>query len=645
MCGLALILDPAAPPELGDRLRRMHAPIRHRGPDGEGFLGLRKDGAPVRAESAGALAGGGFTLGVAFRRLRIQDLSEAAAQPMASPDGRRFIVFNGEIYNFRALRDELRARGREFRTTGDTEVLLAAYEAWGERCFERLDGMWALAIADLQRGRLVLSRDRFGIKPLHWALGEDGALLVASEAKQVVAAREGKARANGPLVARFLAGSRYPCLEETFFEGVYPVPPATWCEVPLSGPPAAPRFAPYWSLSDFHHDGTASEADYAASLQRFGVLLRDAVRSHTVADVRAGSLLSGGLDSSALTALLGPAARESGRDWPTFSFGVRDGAPRLNELPYAEAVARAHGLENHQAGLDADWVRRHAGEVVRTLDEPPLALPAFAQYRIFQLCREHGVTVVLDGQGADEVLGGYPYHQRLLLLDRLRRGRVGAARRELSAIGRREHVSRLRLLGALALPPLRSRLRRRPRWLAVDGHGPRDAEARRARADRGRDPSALNRQLYWDVKWGNVKIVLGYTDRNAMAHSVEARVPYFDRALVEFAFTLPDHFKVGDGQRKRILRDTARALLPAEVTERPDRMGFALEAAPVVRALLPGARAVLAETRLLSAPWIEARETEAMLARFAGGDDGAADAVWRLFALAVWAREFDVALA
>jgi len=187
MCGLALILDPAATPALARRIRRMHAPIRHRGPDGEGFLGVRADGSAVRAGTADALDGGGFTLGMAFRRLRIQDLSEAAAQPMASPDGRRWIAFNGEVYNFGALRAELRARGREFRTTGDTEVLLAAYEAWGEHCFARLDGMWALAIADLDRGRLVLSRDRFGIKPLHWALSQ-GALLVASEAKQVVAA-------------------------------------------------------------------------------------------------------------------------------------------------------------------------------------------------------------------------------------------------------------------------------------------------------------------------------------------------------------------------------------------------------------------------------------------------------------------------
>ena len=165
-----------------------------------------------------------------------------------------------------------------------------------------------------------------------------------------------------------------------------------------------------------------------------------------------------------------------------------------------------------------------------------------------------------------------------------------------------------------------------------------------ARADRGRDPSALNRQLYWDVRWGNVKIVLGHTDRSAMAHSIEARVPYFDRALVEFAFTLPDHYKVGDGQRKRILRDVARPLLPPEVVDRPDRMGFVLPSAARTRDLLPDTRAAVAGSGLLSGPWLVRAEAERLLDRFAAGDDRRAPEVWRLYALATWAREFDVDL-
>jgi asparagine synthase (glutamine-hydrolysing) len=466
-------------------------------------------------------------------------------------------------------------------------------------------------------------------------------LLVASEAKQIVAARAARPRANAGLVTTFLEGSRYPCLDESFFEGIHPLPPATWCEIALDSAADPKHFQAYWRLSDFHAGGNGGETSYGSARERFEALLRDAVRSHAVADVGVGALLSGGLDSSTIAALL---AREVGPGFPTFSFGVRDGDPRLCELPYAEAVARAHGLVNHQAGLDADWVRRHAPAAIRALEEPPLALAALAQYRTFQLCREHGVTVVLDGQAADEVLGGYPYHQRLLLADRLRRGRWRDMRVEMGAIARREGVSRLRLLAALAGPPLARRVRRRPPWLAAV-RPRRDAGAvRDARADRGHDRSALNRQLYWDVRWGNVKVVLGHTDRSSMAHSVEARVPYLDPALVELAFGMPDDFKVGNGQRKRVLRDTARDVLPAEVTDRPDRMGFALDAGTLMRALSGHARDAILDGGVLSAPCFERAEAHRMLERFAAGDDTHAAEVWRLYALALWAREFDVAV-
>jgi asparagine synthase (glutamine-hydrolysing) len=611
----------------------MHARAAHRGPDGEGFLAVDPAGRAtpsLEGDRAPSLA-------IAFRRLRVVDLSDAAGQPMSGPGGRRWIAFNGEIYNFRALRDELRARGREFRTTGDTEVLLAAYEAWGEGCFARLDGMWAAAIVDLDRRRLVLSRDRFGIKPLHWAV-DGGALLVASEAKQVLAARDARPRANLPLFATYLHGNRYPCLDETFFEGVHAVPPATWAALSLDTPAAAPRFEAYWRLAD--HQAAAGQEAYEEARARFAEVFRDAVRSHAAADVTVGALLSGGLDSSSIAGTL---AAVAGRHHPTFSFGVPGADPGLDERPYAEAVARAHGLANHQAGMDAEWVRAHGGAAIAALEEPPLAPAALAQYRTFQLCREHGATVVLDGQGADEVLGGYPYHQRILVVDRLRRGRFREAAREMAAIARRDRVSRMRVAGALALPSIRRRLLRPLPWVAADARRDGD-EVARARADRGRDRSALNRQLYWDVRWGNVKIVLGYTDRNAMAHSVEARVPFLDRALVELAFGLPDHFKVGDGQRKRILRDVARGFLPPEVTERPDRLGFAVPADGLLRALLADVRAKVRDAGILSHPVFDRPQALRLLDRFAAGDARRAYEVWRLYAAACWAGELGVAL-
>ena len=640
MCGISVVLAPGGDARGVERLRAMHAPIVHRGPDGEGFLAFDPAGRVERVENGSDLTAAPLRLGFAFRRLRILDLSEAAAQPMASPDGSAWIVFNGEVYNFRELRAELEQRGRRFRSHGDTEVVLAAYEAWGEECFARLEGMWALAIADLRRRRLVLSRDRFGIKPLFWSVHE-GRLLAASEIRQVLAARGGRPRARAPLVRRFLSGSRTPCLEETFFEDVRAMPPATFCAVPLDDPLQESDFRPYWDLAGFRADPPA--APYEEARARFTSTLGNAVRAHAVADVTVGTLLSGGLDSAVVAALLASAARAAGRDCPAFTFGMPGAEP--SELPQAQAMAGAHALPHHVAGLDAEWLRAHAAAVVRTLEEPPLALPALAQYRVFQLCRQHDTTVVLDGQGADEVLGGYPYHQRLLLADRLRHGRLRDFAGELRAIGRWERAGILRLLGGLVLPPLRARLRGAPAWLSAeygrDGDG---AELRRARADRGRDGSALNRQLYSEVRWGNVKIVLGYTDKNAMAHSVEARVPYFDRRLVEQAFALPDTCKVGGGQRKRILRDAARGMVPPEVTERADRMGFALPERALMRSLWPHVRETLEAARLSAAPCFREAETKALLAAYDGGRDEEARTVWRLHALALWAREFDVEL-
>jgi len=290
-------------------------------------------------------------------------------------------------------------------------------------------------------------------------------------------------------------------------------------------------------------------------------------------------------------------------------------------------------------------VREHALRVVRTLEEPPLALPALAQYRIFQLCRQHDTTVVLDGQGADEVLAGYPYHQRTLLWDRLRRGRLAAFLRELRAIGRREGRSTVSLLGPFLVPLLAGRVRARPAWIApAYGAGADEREAAVARADRGRDGSLLNRQLHYDVKWGNVKIVLGYTDKNAMAHSVEARVPYFDRRLVEFAFSLPDHYKVGGGERKRILRDAARRIIPAEITERPGRVGFGVAERDLLQGLWPAMRETVRQDGFLGGPCFEHERADRLVEDFGAGRDPDSRAVWRLYALALWAREFAVGL-
>jgi asparagine synthase (glutamine-hydrolysing) len=644
MCGISLILDRAPSSDTLDLLKRMHAPIRHRGPDGEGFLsaGTRLS----RFEMLDEMITGDANAKVvaAFRRLNILDLTAAASQPMVSSRPIA-ILFNGEIYNFRELRDELHRTGRDFRSSGDTEVALAAYEQWGTACFEHLDGMWAIVFIDLERRQLVLSRDRFGIKPLYWTI-DGNRLLIASEVKQIIAAQQ-SARVNPLLLGMFLRGIRQPTLEETFFAGIRALPPATWCEVPIDGdtiqPPSCRR---YWDLSALSADNSP-RPPYDEAVEHFESLLRDAVAAHRIADVKVGSLLSGGLDSSTLAVMLSEFDDEGGRQFPTFSFGFRDREPDVCEMPYVDAVVEENRLVNYETTLDAGWIRENTARVIHALEEPLLGIPPLAQYRVLQLARERGSTVVFDGQGSDELFAGYPYHQHLYLVDLWRHRQVRTFVRELRAIKARDGGSPLAFFfRQMVVPSVSRRVRdpnRPPEWIEPTFATRSDAEFEEAMHDRGRDTSNVNRQIHFDVRWGNAKTILGFGDRNGMAHSLEVRVPYFDRKLVEFAMTLPDHYKVSHGDRKRILRDVARKRLPRKITERGDRNGFAVPTERWMRdGLWQSAKETVTDSSFQSAAFFKPEPLRRLLANYQSGHSSDAHAVWRLHSLAIWKSVFGV---
>lgn len=548
----------------------MHLPIAHRGPDGEGMLLVDAASHPHRFGQVFARTEDQPpTAGLAFRRLKIVDVSESADQPMGSDDGSIWLAFNGEIYNFRELREELAAYGHTFRSTGDTEVILAAYQRWGEECFQRLEGMWAVVIFDLRSRRAVICRDRLGIKPLYW-MAEGGSLFLASEIKQLLAVSSGRPRLITNVVTSYLQGARFPNLYETFFEGIRPIPAASWFTWDLHGETKRePDFHEYWSIPET----SGSHLTYPQAVEALDTLMCETVASHSIADVGVGALLSGGLDSSIVAVRLAEARRSRHMATPTFSFAVRDCSPDLSEMPYVEAVARENHLQNFEITFDARWIRDNVDDVLETIEEPALAMPIFAQYRVFQLCRQHSTTVILDGQGSDEIFAGYPYDQRLLVIDRLRRHEWRAMTKELRAIARNDQRNPLDVLIGYVWPSVNARTRRSSSypWLQVPPVRPQEIAAF---TDRGKDPSLVNRQLYWDVKWGNVRVILDFADKSAMRWSIEARVPYLDRRIVEFAFSLPDHFKVGAGERKRVLRDVGRKFLPAAVTERRTRLGF-----------------------------------------------------------------------
>lgn len=642
MCGISAILDRRGSAGVLPALLRMHAQIRHRGPDGDGFLTVGIDGSASRVADSARLSPEVTRAAIAFRRLNVIDLSDAASQPMRSADGAVWIAFNGEIYNFRPLRGLLESEGIRFRTSSDTEVALAAFEKWGTGCFDRLDGMWAMVILDLRRRALFLSRDRFGIKPLHWAIDGER-LLVSSEIKQILAATGTKPVANARAVRSFLQGRRVPALDDTFFQSIHPLPPATFAAISLDDGPLEPKPQAYWSFSSIE-SREMSEREYPAMLERFEAAVESAVDTHMVADVQVGFLLSGGLDSSTLTALMSDRARKRGeRPAPTFSFGFRERAPHVCEMPYVDSIVRKLGLANHETSFDERWVLENAGRVMHALEEPILALAGLAQYRIFEFCRAQGMTVVVDGEGSDEILGGYTYHQRDLLIDRATHGRLLSFGSELRAISSRRGVPVAGIVNEFFVAPLRRRRKVSFPWIDNAYASSNGSAAARVLADGGGHASRVNRRLFYDVRWGNAKVVLGYTDRMSMAHSIEARVPYFDLELIKLAFSLPDHFKVGRGERKRILRDVARRHLPPDVTERRDRMGFGTPDGQMIRgALWPAIAARITDPSIAASGLFVPAELERLIRGFETGAHDDFRAIWRIYALALWADAFSV---
>ncbi len=581
MCGIAgiLKLNPQETVE-ESRLKLMRDMLRHRGPDGEGLL---VDG----------------PIGLGHRRLAIVDVA-GGHQPMANEDDTVWIVFNGEIYNHAALRPGLEARGHRYRTRSDTETILHLYEEEGERCLERLSGMFAFALWDRARGRLLLARDRLGIKPLYYAVTADE-LLFASEIKAILGAGPIRPSLNEAVLPEFLA-TCFVSGEETFFRGVRKLQPGRALTWSLAD---GFRERRYWHLP-VGADGAAATLEERASELRTRLAL--AVRSHLMSDVPLGLFLSGGVDSSGLAALMAPLVRE-----PIRTFAVGFSEPEADELPYARLAARAVGAEHHEVVISP-------GEFFQALprlvwhEDKPIAFPSSVPlYFVSRLAREH-VKVVLTGEGADELFLGYPWYRVTYWNERLGRAywamvpaavqqRVRAAIPSLPKALRR-YADR----SVLALAPgpgglfyenfapfpkaLQRRLFADPGLLAA--RDPYTAALRCYEEGRGR---IVERMSHADLQTYLVELLLRQ-DAMSMAASLESRVPYLDHELVEHVVAMPTRFKLRGWRTKAVLRAALRGLVPSEILGRR-KMGFVVPTGrwlrgafwPIVQEFVLGPRA------------------------------------------------------
>jgi asparagine synthase (glutamine-hydrolysing) len=619
VCGLAGVLERDGRAADERLLRRMTDILAHRGPDGDGFW---TDG-PV---------------GLGHRRLAIIDLV-TGDQPMVSDDGRVALVFNGEIYNFRELRRDLEARGHRFRTASDTEVLLRAYEADGVACLARLRGMFAFALWDGRRRRLLLARDRAGIKPLCYAW--DGRRLRFASEPKAILQDAGVARDLDWEALRDYLAFHYVPAPRTIFRAIRKLPPASYMLLDLGG--GEPAIRRYWDLR-FAPGPDRPEAEWIDGLRW---RLADAVRSHLVADVPVGAFLSGGMDSATVVALMARAATGPVR---TFSIGFDEA--RFDELEHARRVARRHRTDHCELVVKPDALEA-LPRLAWQFDEPFADASALPTYYVSKITREH-VTVALSGDGGDENFAGYLRYARALGLHRTVDGGPLVLLRPLLRLAARllppgaRGQGTLELLGA---DPIERYLRLVTFERAATLRALLTAEARanvgpavsaepfRRLARESRAPDYVSTLQYLDVATYLPDDILTKVDRASMLVSLEARVPLLDHLLMEYVATIPTALKLRQGTGKAILKRAMAPDLPGETLGRR-KMGFGVPlAAWFRRELAEYARDVLLDSRTRQRGLLAPAAVARLLDEHAAGRDHSSR-IWALLCLEEWARRW-----
>ena len=598
MCGIAGFWGPP------DRalLDAMAAVQRHRGPDDDGFLETDR-------------------ASLTFRRLQIIDL-ETGQQPQGGEDGAVQLVFNGEIYNYRELRAELQQAGHSFRTQSDTESIVHAYEQWGTQCFTRFNGMWSVAILDRRdpaSPRLVLARDHFGIKPLYWTRTAQR-VLFGSEVKALLRDPTVAPRPDRQTVHTYLLSGIHDHDDSTFFEGVHQVPNGSFAVVDDTGVVVEK----YWN-PELREDGDPDP-------QTFRRLFVKSVERRLVSDVPVGTCLSGGLDSSsivcAMTELLQqhvPDSRSLGDHLKTFS-AVFDNDP-IDERRWIEVVLRATGADSTYIHPTSDQFYGELERFIWHLEEPTVSSAPYAQWCVMREARKQ-VTVLLDGQGGDELLAGYVPYQTYYLRELLRRRRWGELVRE--AWAARD-----------ILYPFLRRVAGERRRQVVPSQYLRP-EFRRGveplRDPRSRDD--LKKRLLQDLLAYSLPSALRYEDHMSMAHSLEARLPFLDQELVEWVLTLPSSAIIRNGWSRAILRDGLQGLLPDKIRLRRKKIGFTTPEMRWHMARRVHVQSILRSPSFCARPFWRGIDIAEAWSAACRGDVDASLFFWRVMCIELWLRVF-----
>lgn len=582
-------------------LKKMSDTIRHRGPDDEGYAFFYKTQQQIETKlyggedtpydtfhsnlpycPNGTMSGDeekSYQLALGHRRLSIIDLSPTGHQPMCYKN-RYWIIYNGEVYNYLELREELKKSGHTFQSNSDTEVILAAYDEWGLNCLNHFIGMWAFLIFDTETGKLFGSRDRFGIKPLYYWFSHEGYLAFASEIKAFTMIPGWNPVVNGQRAYDFLIHGITDHTSETMFSDVYQLMGGEYFIVKISDILDTLPIQKWYSINR-----ELILEPFDQSVQSYLLKLSESIKIHLRSDVNIGSCLSGGLDSSAIVSIINKITENNSPKQDQKTFSACSEQKQWDEREFIKAVLEEKDIDAHFVIPDVNGLAKDLNEILWHQDEPFRSTSIYAQWSVFQTAKENNVKVLLDGQGADEPIGGYHYFHDIFIASLLLQLKIPALLHEANELNTRHKRSYSDIIRSSLYYILSNNSIGRkilllnqkesidPKWLDREKIGAEITfPLSLTQTVKGID--LFTRYCYHQTFQASLPALLHYEDRNSMAFSIESRVPYLDHRIVEYIINLPDNYKIKNAVTKYVMRHSLKGYLPEKVRCRMDKMGF-----------------------------------------------------------------------
>ena len=582
-------------------------------------------------------------LALGHRRLSIIDLSEAGHQPFHYKD-RYVVVFNGEIYNYKELREELISRGCSFVSECDTEVLIAAYDQYGPACVDRFNGMWAFAVYDRKEKTVFLSRDRFGVKPLYY-YHKDGSFIFASEEKQIIMMAGHRFRVNRPRLMEYMIRGVHDHTEETMFMDIMQL--RGGCSMLYRMEKDSISVKRYYDLSETV-PGNESFEEAAANFRK---CFENAIRLRLRADVPVGYCLSGGLDSSSIVCMADSIIKKDGLKVEQESISSCFEDKRYDEQEYIDEVLKHTEVRGHKIFPQGSSVLDDLDDVLWHMDEPFGSTSMYAQWNVFKGAKEHGLTVMLDGQGADEQLAGYTGFYSVILAEYLRKLRLRRFRHELECYKKlrastEKYVNSKKIIieaviGAF-LPGKLQKFGKIHMFYLKQGLPFEPEDIKKAIYGIDLYPAGDSRRYILDQLKCNLSMLLHYEDRNSMAHSIESRVPFMDPELAGCAFRMPIDYKLRDGITKYVVREGLKDVLPDKIRNRYSKLGFVTPEDQWINNSPEVFRKEIEEAADVLAPLLKKERVMAWYDRIEGNVQRMDFMPWRIICASHWVKLFDL---